>query len=122
MPYKTTSSQAKALMLSLIALAFAQGLFGQIQTGRISGTIYDPNKAAVPNASLTVTNKATNVTQKIISNESGGYLVPPLHPGVHDISATAAGVRDSLRSCVEMLVWKDLLLHIDLTFGETTTV
>ena len=122
MPLTTMSSPAKALTLSVLALALAQGLFGQIQTGRISGTIYDPNKAAVPNASLTVTNKATNVTQKIISNESGGYVVPALNPGIYDISATAAGFRTTVRSGVEMLVGKDLLLDIDLTLGETTTV
>ena len=106
----------------MLALALAQGLFGQIQTGRISGTIYDPNKAAVPNATLTVTNKATNVAQKIISNESGGYVVPALNPGMYDISATAAGFRTTMRSGVEMQVGKDLLLDMDLVLGETTTV
>jgi hypothetical protein len=76
----------------------------------------------VPNASLTVTNKATNVTQKIISNESGGYVAPALNPGMYDISATAAGFRTTVRSGVEMLVGKDLLPDMDLTLGENITV
>ena len=116
MPYKATFS------LSLLAVVLAPGLFGQIQTGRISGTIYDPNKAAVPNATLTVTNKATNVAQRFTSNDSGGYVVPALNPGMYDISATAAGFRTTVRSGVEMQVGKDLLLDIDLVLGETTTL
>src|SRR6266852_1755653 len=96
MPHKATFS------LSVLAVTLAQGLFGQIQTGRISGTIYDPNKAAVPNATLIVANKATNTVQKIVSNDSGGYVVPSLNPGVYDISAAAAGFRTTVRSGVEM--------------------
>src|SRR6266566_3574628 len=116
MPYKATFS------LSVLAVAFAHGLFGQIQTGRISGTIYDPNKAVVPNATLTVKNKATNVAQRFTSNDSGGYVVPALNPGMYDVSATAAGFRTTVRSGVEMQVGKDLLLDIDLVLGETTTL
>jgi hypothetical protein len=98
------------------------GLFAQIQTGRISGTIYDPNRAAVPNATMTVTNKATNVAQRVISNESGSYVVPSLNPGIYDISVTAPGFRTTVRSAVEMLVGKDLLLDVELTLGETSSV
>src|SRR5437016_4957596 len=118
----TASSQTKALTLTILSLMLSQGLWCQIQTGRISGTIYDPNKAAVPNANLTVTNKATNVAQRFTSNDSGGYVVPALNPGMYDVSATAAGFRTTMRSGVEMQVGKDLLLDIDLVLGETTTL
>src|SRR5438034_461032 len=116
MPYKATFS------LSVLALTLAHGLFGQIQTGRISGTIYDPNKAVVPNATLTVKNRETNVAQRFTSNDSGSYVVPSLNPGMYDVSATAAGFRTTVRSAVEMQVGKDLLLDIELALGETTTV
>ena len=91
MPYKATFS------LSVLALTLAHGLFGQIQTGRISGTIYDPNKAVVPNATLTVKNRETNVAQRFTSNDSGSYVVPSLNPGMYDVSATAAGFRANRR-------------------------
>src|SRR5215813_438182 len=117
MPYKATFSLSVLTVLSL-----AQGLFGQIQTGRISGTIFDPNKAVVPNATVTVRNRETNVAQRINSSDTGGYVVPSLNPGVYDISAGAAGFRTTVRSGVEMQVGKDLLLDIELVLGETTTV
>src|SRR6266478_1029509 len=122
MPNGTASSPTKALTLTALSLILSQGLWGQIQTGRIYGTIYDPNKAVVPNATVTVTNKATNVAQKIVSNETGGYVVPALNPGLYDVSVTAPGFRTTVRSGVEMLVGKDLLLDMDLTLGETSSV
>ena len=39
----------------------AGGALAQVQSGRLVGTIYDPNKAAVPKATVTVTNPATNM-------------------------------------------------------------
>src|SRR5881628_1987008 len=120
MKHGTVSSPTT--VLSLFTLALTQGLWGQIQTGRISGTIYDPNKAVVPSATVTVTNKDTNAVQKITSNDSGGYVVPSLNPGMYDIRATAAGFRTTVRSGVEMQVGKDLLLDLDLVLGETTTL
>ena len=65
-----------ALGFAALALVVSSTLPGQIQTGRISGTIYDPNKAAVPNATVTVTNRATNVARQVVSNETGGYVAP----------------------------------------------
>src|SRR5437016_12082865 len=109
----TASSQTKALTLTILSLMLSQGLWCQIQTGHISGTIYDPNKAVVPNATVTVTNKATNVAQKIVSNDTGGYVIPALNPGLYDVGVTAPGFRTTVRSGVEMLVGKDLLLDMD---------
>ena len=106
----------------VLALTLASALFGQIQTGRISGTVYDPNKAAVPSASVTVTNKATNVAQKLFTNDSGAFVAPSLNPGIYDVSVTAAGFRTTVRQGVEMMVGKDLLLDVDLVLGETSSV
>ena len=100
----------------------AASLFAQIQTGRITGTVYDPNKAVVPNATVTVTNRETKISQKVNTSGTGGYVVPALNPGTYDVSATAAGFRTAVQPGVEMLVGKDLILDFDLVLGETTSV
>src|SRR5689334_17314969 len=98
------------LRLVAIAAVFAAGISAQIQTGRIVGTVYDPNKAVVPNAAVTVTNKDTKVALKVATNGTGGYVAPSLNPGIYDVSVAAAGFRTVVQSGIEMQVGKDLLL------------
>ena len=106
----------------LIALISTQGLLGQIQTGRIVGTVYDPNKAVVPSAGVTVTNQDTKITLRVSTNATGGYVVPSLNPGIYDVSAAATGFKTTVIQGVEMQVGKDLLLDFDLSIGDATTV
>jgi hypothetical protein len=105
-----------ALLLSACAV------FAQIQTGRIAGTFYDPNKAVVPNATVTVTNIETKVAQKVLTKGAGEYVVPALNPGLYEIHVSANGFRTVVQNGVEMQVGKDLLLDFDLTLGETSSV
>jgi hypothetical protein len=112
---KTTSLLSAVLFAAAAAIA-------QIQTGRIVGTVYDPNKAVVPNATVTVTNRDTKVAQKVVTNGTGNYVAPALNPGIYEIHVTAAGFRTVAQSGVEMQVGKDLLLDFDLALGETTSV
>lgn len=112
----------KIVQLFAVASLAATALYGQIQTGRIAGSVYDPNKAVVPSATVTVTNRETKIAQKVTTNGTGGYVVPALNPGLYDVSAAAAGFRTAVQSGVEMQVGKDLLLDFDLTLGETSSV
>ena len=108
---------------SFLLIAFLPLLpaLAQIQTGRIAGTIYDPNKAVVPTATVTVTEKATGVARQVVSSEVGAYVVPSLNPGIYDVSVSAPGFRTLVRSGIEMQVGKDLRLDLDLQIGEAST-
>ena len=106
----------------LILPFFTQVLLGQIQTGRISGTVYDPNRAVVPNATVVVMNKDTRTAQKVTTSGTGGFVVPALNPGLYDVSAAAPGFKTSVSAGIEMQVGKDMLLDFDLSIGDTGTV
>jgi hypothetical protein len=110
---------ASSRLLLAIPLLFAATALAQVQTGRMTGTVYDPNKAAVPNAAITVTEKATGVARRVASNETGAYVVTALNPGIYDVAVSAPGFRTTLRPGVEMSVGKDLILDLDLVLGET---
>src|SRR6266852_8627566 len=112
----------KSTQLLVTLLLSAGAVFPQIQTGRIAGTVYDPNKAVVPNATVTVTNRETKVSQKVLTKGTGDYVVPALNPGVYEIHVAASGFRTVVQNGVEMQVGKDLLLDFDLTLGETSSV
>jgi carboxypeptidase family protein len=112
----------RILSVIVLTLASASLALAQIQAGRIVGTVYDPNKAVVPNAIVTVTNKATSVARRVNTSDIGGYVVPSIDPGVYDVSVTAPGFRTTVRADVEMQVGKDLILDLELVIGETNVL
>src|SRR5260370_464733 len=97
----------KAAQLFVLLVYATAPALAQIQTGRITGTVYDPNKAVVPNATVTVTAKDMRVAQKVSTNGTGGYVVPALNPGSYEINIAAPGFRTIVQSGVEMQVGKD---------------
>jgi hypothetical protein len=62
-----------------------------VATGSIQGTVIDPNGAVVPDANITITNKATGQTKKITSSASGTYSSGALAPGDYEIRIEAKG-------------------------------
>src|SRR5438876_6120312 len=77
----------------LYLLLISPGLRAQSTTdGAIAGTVTDASGAAVPNASVTVTNKGTNLVQTASSDESGYFRVANLQPGSYTTKVEAPGL------------------------------
>src|SRR2546427_6099468 len=77
----------------LYLLLISPGLRAQSTTdGAIAGTVTDASGAAVPNASVTVTNKGTNLVQTASSDESGYFRVALLQRGSYTINLEALGL------------------------------
>ncbi len=72
--------------LLLIAPASAQSIYGSIY-----GTVTDSTGAAIPGATIAVTDVAKGTVVSATSNSSGDYSVPHLIPDVYDLKATAKG-------------------------------
>ena len=62
-----------ALLVAFCSLASAP-LSAQLQTGRLLGTVLDEQHAAVPGATVTVTNLATNISRTVTSDGEGKEL------------------------------------------------
>jgi hypothetical protein len=91
----------------------------QVQAGRIVGTIFDPQRAAVPGATVTVTNEATKLSRSVITGETGGFVVTPLNPGMYTLRATAAGFSTTTRGGIELVVGEAVRVDLELRLGET---
>jgi len=93
---------------------------GQTIFGRISGTVQDSQGAVVPNASITVTDTATNLVRTATTDESGFYIVTNLPPGTYRILAELKGFKKALKS--DNVLVADARLTVDLTLepGELT--
>src|SRR5579871_4719289 len=73
--------KASALMCFVLVFALALGVFAQAPTGVITGTLTDQSAAAIPNATVTITEKATGTVRTITTNNAGLYSAPALLAG-----------------------------------------
>lgn len=71
---------------ALLVLFFAPKARGQAAYGTIIGTVQDPSGAAVPNATITVTDIGKGASRSTATNESGYYTVSNLVPGDYKVT------------------------------------
>src|SRR5260370_16474075 len=71
---------------------FIPKLYGQSDTGRITGTITDASSAVVPNAKVTVKNEKTGQSRKVTANDQGAYIVTQLGPSTYALTAEDNGM------------------------------
>ncbi|HOQ59781.1 MAG TPA: carboxypeptidase-like regulatory domain-containing protein, partial [Vicinamibacterales bacterium] len=72
---------AAALVLAPVPAA-AQALYGSI-----TGTVSDPQKAAMPGVTVTATNTGTNIATETVTDAEGNYTFRNLPPGTYDVKA-----------------------------------
>ena len=76
-----------SVLLALVPLhSFAQAIFGSV-----NGLVTDQSGAAVPNASITITDTDKGTTRVVVSSASGDYLVHDLIPDHYKIKVEASG-------------------------------
>ena len=82
-----------ALLALAIGLGCTQSLLAQgTDLGTIRGTVTDASGAVVPNASVTITDQATNSTRRTSTNSHGEYQVFGLVSGTYKVSISTAGM------------------------------
>ena len=104
---------ALSFLVAVSSPAFAQF------SGSIQGAVQDPSGANVPNAKVTLVNRATHVTASSTSDASGNYRFVSLAPGDYEITVEAAGFAKSQAS-VTLFTEQNLNLPISLKVGATT--
>lgn len=95
----------------------AQGFFGSI-----TGQITDQSGAVVPNATVKVTNVATNVTTLWKTNGAGVYVASSLNPGTYKVEAEAQGFRTAEVVNVLLEVNSRPKVDLQLTVGQANQV
>ena len=83
------------LVYALAPLAFTSlPLFSQA-VGNISGVVTDARQATIPNATITVLEKATGFSRAATTSQSGAYSLPRLPVGNYAATAEAPGFEKS---------------------------
>lgn len=110
-----------AMLLAMLLGISALPAFGQIDRGAIAGTIVDTSGAIVPNATVTITNKATGVAVTTSVDASGEYQVLTLIPGIYSVKVSADGFDSVLRDNITLHVQDHLSLDFTLKVGSVKT-
>src|SRR5215469_7409329 len=75
--------------VALLVLACGGAVWSQTVQGVITGTITDPTGAVVPNATVTITNVGTNISQSTTTGGDGSYRFPLVPPGTYVVEIKA---------------------------------
>lgn len=104
--------------VALLPSAYAQV---SLSTGSVTGTVLDPQGAAVANAKVSITNKDTGASQVVTTNATGFYTSGALVPGNYAVKVEASGFKAAVLSAV-VQVGTTMSANITLELGQTTAV
>ena len=109
----------KRLTLILLAAFLSIPLFVVHGAGgRLEGTVTDPKGAAIPGATVTVTNQSSKQEFTAVSDAQGRYKVEGLPAGVYAVVVTAKGFKDARQA--EIKVEDDSIKSVDLRLDIAT--
>jgi Carboxypeptidase regulatory-like domain/TonB dependent receptor/TonB-dependent Receptor Plug Domain len=86
-------------------------------TGRIAGTVKDPNGAIIVGAEVTVKSLATSEERKVTTGAEGNYAVMLLSPGTYLMSVTAHGFKRAEIESVRVVITETTTVDVSLEVG-----
>ena len=91
-------SNYRALFPIILSLLFVAPALGQTHRASVRGTIYDPNNATVPGASITLRNWHTGEKRTTTSDSDGSFAIASVPPGDYALDIEKANFKISMRS------------------------
>ena len=115
-------SSRRSRVIGLLAVAFALTAFSlpsyaQSGGGAITGLIKDESGAAVPAATISAVNLATNVAYAATSNAVGNYTVTNIPVGVYVVKSALAGFKTSTTKALEIEAKQIARLDFKMSVG-----
>lgn len=113
-----TAVVLKVLAVSTcLVLLMTFSVSAQKTSGQISGTVLDPRGAAIPDATVTVTQAATGLLRTASTSNDGNYSVTDLPIGIFRVSVTKTGFKETVAENVTVNVSTVTRQDFNLTVG-----
>ena len=111
--------------LMLLALAAALSLSptltsAQTLYGSVTGTITDTSGAAVPGATVTITNTETGLELTSVTDETGAYTVRNVPGGNYTLKASLQGFKEFVQTSIPVVVGGIVRINGKLEIGALT--
>ena len=94
--------------------------FGQSATGRVIGTVLDPQGSVVPDAKVTVVNTATQVRNTTMTRGDGSFEVLSLPVGTYNVEVEREGFERAVTQERKLGINQSLQFQVTLALGATT--
>jgi len=108
------------VVLGVLLCGLASSARPQSATGRVIGTVTDPQGAVVPEADVEVTETATGVTHTTKTDSNGGYQVLALPIGRYHVAVAHEGFNREVTQDKQLQINQSLRFDITLTVGAVT--
>ncbi len=107
-----------ALFLAALVLFVPAGNAQIAGTGSIQGSVADQTGAVVPNATVTITQNATQVKHTAVSGPGGLYSFPNIDIGTYTLNVKATGFQGYNQQGIVLEVGSSVGINVSLTIGE----
>ena len=122
----TCLKRALPVLVATLALtAGCSATFGQVELGRITGTVTDSNGAVIPGARVKVLDTQRNVAQRLTTDRAGLYFAVNLVPSTYKVIVEANSFKTFVRENVKLETGQEIHVDCVLQLGtatETVTV
>jgi len=118
----------RASWLVIVAGLFGSAslVYGQGTSGSLTGQVTDPSGAAIPNATVTLTNVGTNNSEIEKTDSTGVYFFKLVSPGSYSLAISGAGFADYVQTGIVMnanlYATQNVKLRVATAKGETVSV
>jgi len=116
-------SARPTLLLSILVLLCASSVaLGQGTASRVTGTVSDPQGAAVPGAQVTLTNEATQGSLTTETTDSGNYVFDSVQVGVYTVSVEKPGFKKFVSTDNAANVNQPATINVTLEVGAVSEI
>jgi len=111
----------RTLFLIALSLLLPATVAAQTHRASLRGTVYDPNRAAVTGANVTVTSIATGDVRTTTTDGNGQYAIASLPAGEYEVKVEAQAFRAHTEK-IELFVNQEQRLDVNLLVGGTAYI
>jgi len=106
----------------MVVLCAAAALGQNQTTGRITGTVKDPNGALIAGAEVTVKSKTTAAERIGTTDDQGNFTVSLLPPGLYHLKVAAVGFNSLNSDSVQVGITETTTINVQLTLAGADTI
>ncbi len=111
-----------SILLGLLILTMGGLVAAQTPgTGAVSGQVFDPSGALIPNARVTLVNEATDLSRTATTTSEGLFRLPLLPPGNYSLTVESEHFQPRTLQSIHVTVTETAVVDVTLAVNPTPT-